>query len=268
LEAFINLSRPLGRLYLRIFLALAVLGGLIAQPRIVPVLAQGMKSKKFYVLLALVSALLIVSGLSSKGKALSANINSVEESSQAKRHLSSGQFTLAQSPSAYSGYTRITDNEEKITVQVPIEWNDIETAAWTYKGRNVGVFVAASGDLGNFYSMRSQPGVLIGVSHGLQNAYGKEGLLGLEKRDMSGQCHYKGRFDYKNPFYTGQYDQYTDCTTGSPNLLVFTTTSADQKFLIMLRIVVVSEADVEAADTILNTFQVLGNPEKDEHHGS
>jgi hypothetical protein len=29
---------------------------------------------------------------------------------------------------------------------------------------------------------------------------------------------------------------------------------------------VVSEADLEAVDTIINTFQVLGDPERDEHH--
>jgi hypothetical protein len=226
-----------------------------------------MKSKRIYVVLSLVPVLMLMGGLSFNGKALSANSNSAQESGLADRQLSSSlQLNLSQNPSTYSGYTRVTDNEDKITMQVPVEWNDVETGQWTYKGRNVGVFVAASGDLGNFYATHSQPGVLIGVSHALQNAYGKDGLLGLEKRDFSGQCQYKGRFDYKNSFYSGQYDQYTNCATGTPNLLVFTTASADQKYLIMLRMVIVSEADLEAADTILRSFQVLGNPERDDHH--
>jgi hypothetical protein len=173
---------------------------------------------------------------------------------------------LAQGPSSYSGYTPITDNEEKITVQVPIEWGDIETGEWTFKNKNVGVFLAASANLGDFYSTRSQPGVLIGVSRSLAQAYNKEGLLGLERRDLSRKCVLKGRYDYQNQFYSGQYDHFTNCATGTPNLLVFTTVSADQKSLIMIRIVVVSEADLEAADTIINTFQVLGDPERDEHH--
>jgi hypothetical protein len=227
-----------------------------------------MKSKKFYVLLTLVPALMLIGGLSFNGKALSANINSAQKSLQTNQRLSlSLQSNLAQSPSAYSGYTRVTDNEDKITMQVPVEWNDIETGKWTYTGRTMGVFVAASGDLGNFYSTRSQPGVLIGVSHALAGAYGKEGLLDLEKRDHGRSCLYKGRFDFQNPFYVGQYDQYTNCTSGTPNLLVFTTASADQKYLILLRITIVSEADLEAVDTILSTFQVLGNPERDDHHG-
>ncbi|HEX9385573.1 MAG TPA: hypothetical protein VF918_04590 [Anaerolineales bacterium] len=227
-----------------------------------------MKSKRLYVLLTLVPVLMLIGGLSFNGKALSANINSAREGLQANQHLSlSLQSNVSQSPSAYSGYTRVNDNEDKITLQVPVEWNDIETGKWTYKGRNMGVFVAASGDLGNFYSTRSQPGVLIGVSHALAGAYGKEGLLDLEKRDHARSCLYKDRFDFQNQFYVGQYDQYTNCAAGTPNLLVFTTASADQKYLILLRIIVASEADIEAADTILSTFQVLGNPERDDHHG-
>ena len=48
--------------------------------------------------------------------------------------------------------------------------------------------------------------------------------------------------------------------------MVFTTASADGKALILIRIAVLSEADLQAVDTIINTFQVLGDPEFDEHH--
>lgn len=175
------------------------------------------------------------------------------------------QSALAQAPSSYSAYTLITDNEEKIRAQVPVEWSDVETGAWTFKGKNVGVFIAASTDLANFYSTRSQSGVLIGVSRSLAQTYDKDGLLGLEKRDLSRQCVHMGRFDYKNQFYAGKYDHFANCS-GTSGLLVFTTASADQRSLIMIRIAVVSEADLEAVDTIINTFQVLGDPERDEHH--
>ena len=230
-----------------------------------------MKNKRFYVRLATLFAFIVVTGLSCNGRAFSATVASSQEKLPRSQQFSlrpaiQDQAILVQGPSSYSGYTRVTDNEEKITVEVPVEWSDIETGAWTYQGREVGVFVAASGDLANFYSTESQPGVLIGVSHSLATTYGEDGLLGLEKRDLSRQCLHKGRFDYQNQFYAGQYDQFTNCATGTPNLLVFTTTSADQKSLILLRIVVVSEADLEAADIIMNTFQVLGDPERDEHH--
>lgn len=229
-----------------------------------------MRSKKLYIRLASIFVFILVMSLSFNSRALSANAGSTQEKVQISQQFSlrsaiEARSVLAQGPS-YSGYTRVTDNEEKITVQVPVEWEDIETGTWTYKGSEVGVFVAASSDLAGFYSSRSQPGVFIGVSHSLANTYSEAGLLGLEKSDLSRQCLHKARSDYKNQFYAGQYDQFTNCRAGTPNLLVFTTTSADQKSLILLRIVLVSDADLEAADMIMNTFQVLGDPELDEHH--
>ena len=175
------------------------------------------------------------------------------------------QPALAQTSVAYSGYTRITDYEEKIMVQVPVEWGDIETGAWTFKGKHTGVFLAASTDLGNFYSGRSESGVLIGVSRSLAQTYNPESLLGLEKRDLSRQCVERGRFDYKNQFYSGHYDHFANCAEGAPGLFIFTTSSADHKSLILVRISVVSQADLGALETIINTFQVLGDPERDDH---
>lgn len=230
-----------------------------------------MRNKKIYSRLIAALALILIAGLGVQGGGLSA------ENASAKRELETSQrFSLpsvirdtsglAQAPSSYSGYTRITDNEEKITVQVPVEWSDIETGEWTFKGKNAGIFLAASSNLGDFYSSGSQPGVLIGVSRSLAQSYNKLSLLGLEKKDVPHRCIYKGRFDYKNQFYAGQYDHFTNCASGNPGLMIFTAASADQKSLILIRIIVTSEADLEAVDTIINTFQVLGNPEQDEHH--
>lgn len=230
-----------------------------------------MKNKKPYIRIVFLFAFILITGLGINGRVLSANADPTQEKLQVSRQFSlrstlEDRSVFAQGPASYSGYTRVTDSEEKITVQVPIEWNDIETGAWTYQGRDVGVFVAASTDLAGFYSTRSQPGVFIGVSHSLAHTYNENGLLGLEKSSLARQCLHKGRFDYKNQFYAGQYDQFTNCATGTPNLLVFTTASADRKSLILVRTVLVSEADLEAADMIMNTFQVLGDPEHDDHH--
>ena len=226
--------------------------------------------KKLYLRLAAGFIIFVAVGLSFNGKILPADPALAQEQLETTQRFSlpaaiQQQSALVQAPSSYSGYTQITDNEEKIVVQVPVEWSDIETGPWMFKDKNAGVFLAASANLSNFYSTQSQSGVLIGVSHSLAQTYNKEGLLGLEKRDLSRQCAQKGRFDFRNQFYSGQYDHFTNCS-GTPGLLIFTTASADQKSLIMLRIAVVSDADLEAVDTIINTFQVLGDPEQDDHH--
>jgi hypothetical protein len=225
-----------------------------------------MTNKKPYIRIPLILILLLLIRLSFDSHVLSANSAPAQVNQHYSLPLARQDWSgLIQGPSSYSEYTEITDNEEKIKVQVPIEWSDIETGEWSFRGKNVGVFVAASADLGNFYSTRSQSGVLVGVSRSLAHTYNKEGLLGLERRDFSRKCVHKGRFDYQNQFYSGQYDHFANCS-GTPGVLIFTTASADQKSLILIRIVVVSEADLQAVDTIMNTFQVLGDPERDEHH--
>ena len=230
-----------------------------------------MISKKLFIRLTAVLIFSLILGLSFSNQAAltdrasaQAGLDSVQRFTLPSAVIQE-QSALAQTPASYSGYNLITDNEEKIRVQVPVEWGDIETGMWDFKGKKSGVFLAASADLANFYATRSQSGVIIGVSHSLAQSYDKDSLLGLEKRDLSRQCVHKGRFDYKNQFYSGKYDHFTNCS-GTPGLMVFTTASADGKSLIMIRIAVVSEADLEAVDTIINTFQVLGDPEVDEHH--
>jgi hypothetical protein len=231
-----------------------------------------MMSKKIFFRLVVVVIFFLAVGLSFNGKDLLADRALAQENLETNSRFSlpsaviQKNTDLVPDPQSYSGYTQITDNEEKIIVQVPVEWTDIETGAWTFKGKQTGVFLAASAHLGNFYSNSFQSGVLIGVSQGLARTYSKDGLLGVEKRDLSGQCVHKGRFDYQNKFYSGKYDHFASCASGSPGLFIFTTSSADQKLLIMIRIAVVSEADLEAVDTIINTFQVLGDPERDDHH--
>jgi hypothetical protein len=209
---------------------------------------------------------MLLIGLSFDSNVLSANSAPAQTNQHYSLPLARQDWSgLIQRAAPYSEYTEITDNEEKIKVQVPTEWSDIETGEWFFRGKNVGVFVAASADLGDFYSTRSQPGVLVGVSRSLAHTYNKEGLLGLERRDFSRKCVHKGRFDYQNQFYSGQYDHFANCS-GTPGVLIFTTDSADRKSLILIRIIVVSEADLQAVDTIMNSFQVLGDPERDEHH--
>lgn len=230
-----------------------------------------MNHKNLYIRLFAALILFLIAGFSFRNQ-----VFSVEDASAKKELEGSQRFSLPsdirqsaglmQGLASYTGYTRITDNEEKISVEVPVEWVDIETGEWNYKNKQAGVFLAASGNLANFYTNPSEPGVLIGVSRSLAQSYNMLGLLGLEKKDVPKKCVYKGRFDYKNQFYAGQYDHFTNCATGNPGLLIFTAASPDQKSLILIRIVVASQADLEAVDTIINSFQVLGNPEQDEHH--
>lgn len=230
-----------------------------------------MKNKKFYVFLAVLPALILIASLNLDGKALSIRTAPAQADLETKQRFTlpaevGNQIDPDRVAAVYSAYTRITDNAESISVSVPVEWSDIDTGPWTYNGRSSGIFLSASTDLSRFNANGSAPGVLIGVSSSLARTSGKDQLLGAERADFSRRCIYKGNFNFQGLFYNGSYDNYSNCSSGGSDLLVFTTTSADRKLLIMLRIAIQSDADLEAASKILETFQVLGNPETDSHH--
>jgi len=151
-------------------------------------------------------------------------------------------------------------------MEIPTVWRDIDMGPWLYQGKEVGMLLAASADLQNFYTTKSEPGVFIGVSHQLAQMYDPESLLNLEKGVFSKKCKPKERKDYQDLFYTGRYDTYIECVKGNHNLLVAVATTPDRRVLILLRITVVSDADLEAAARIFQTFQSPGAPQSDDDH--
>jgi hypothetical protein len=78
--------------------------------------------KKVYIRLTAVLIFFLVIGVSFNGRNLLAEPASAQEKLESNQRFSlpsaviQEQSALAQTPSSYSGYTRITDNEEKITV--------------------------------------------------------------------------------------------------------------------------------------------------------
>ncbi len=85
-----------------------------------------------------------------------------------------------------------------------------------------------------------------------------EGLLNLEEYDFSGDCQYEGRKEYQDAAHTGLYDHYANCGGEGSDFLNLAAVPEDQSYLIWLQIQIASEADLEALDRILNTFQVIG----------
>lgn len=157
---------------------------------------------------------------------------------------------------AYTQYTPISDDNDIITAQVPQAWNETETGTWVYKGQPVGVFVAASANLAEFNATQAQSGLFIGASSTLARNNQVNDLLALESVDFSRKCKYKGRTDYKDKFYEGRYDYYTTCLKGTHNALVLVATPKDRSMLILVRMVVVDNADLQAATKLYQTFQV------------
>ncbi len=153
----------------------------------------------------------------------------------------------------YDSYMTITDDSGVLTVDVPTAWADTNGGAWLDVDDNeIGPAVSAAPNLDEFNTTWSTPGMFFSATNQLDHTI--ESLL--DNFDFSTDCTYDGRFDYEDPLYTGKYDQWSACG-GTQNLfIVLVVEPEDASFLAMVQVQVISDADLDALDTIMNTFIV------------
>lgn len=173
---------------------------------------------------------------------------------------------LSERSAPSTGFHKISDDTDAMSLDVPAAWSQVETGPWILQGSAVGVFVAASPALDDFYALRKTPGVFMGVSHDLAHSTDVAALLGLEQRKLSGKCKLKERKSYADPFYSGLSDAYVACVNGQYDLLVVAVTPPDRQLLILLRINRAGAVDPAVIARIFETFQVHGVPGHDDHH--
>jgi serine protease Do len=159
---------------------------------------------------------------------------------------------------AYSGYTTVTDDSNAIAMDVPVEWSDVSGIPWKFEGTIVGAAIVAARNRDDFYDSWSEPGVFFGASHVLAQRLNEEALLDLDVNYFSGECEYQGRFDYKDQLYTGRYDYYENCGGAGTVFINLAAVSETWAYVMLVQVQIVSEADLEALDRILNTFNVVG----------
>jgi serine protease Do len=157
----------------------------------------------------------------------------------------------------YQNYVGIYDDANAVYVEVPQEWADVNGANWTSDedGSVLGSELLASTNIAAFQSDYVTPGVDILASAGL----GGQDMGGLvDLFDFTADCTYDGRFDYSDPVYTGVYDQYSNCAGQGSVIIVLAAEPADKTYAVVILIQAVTDADLDALDHILNTFNVVG----------
>lgn len=160
-------------------------------------------------------------------------------------------------------YTFITDNSGLLQVEVPTTWSDVDGNPWGDANDPLGVAVRAAPDLEAFNSTWSTPGIFFGASvsllEGLSNeerAAMPDTLLDLDSFDFSGSCVYDGRAEYSDPVYAGKYDIWTDCGDTGSLYVVLVVMPQDLSYVVMVNVLAVTDADLDALDHILNSFIV------------
>jgi len=157
---------------------------------------------------------------------------------------------------AYEEYYTFENDARTIRVDLPRAWSDVSTGSWRRGDRELSQSIAlvAAPDISGFQNTWTTPGMFLGASRQLARELTPDQLL--DETSFSGECTYDGRSDYSDPLYTGKYDVWLNCGGQETALLVVAFVPEDGSFLGMVQVQVVSEADLEALDRILDTFVV------------
>ena len=153
-------------------------------------------------------------------------------------------------------YTSITDDSGLLTMDVPQSWTDRNGSQWTSDGDPIGYAVSASYDLDAYNSGWATSGVFFGASYDLVQNFTVDTLLDVFTYTDS--CEYDGRYDYSDPLYAGKYDVWFNCGPEQSSFISLSVLPDDGSFIIYVGVQVVTQADLDALDTILNTFVFNG----------
>jgi serine protease Do len=76
----------------------------------------------------------------------------------------------------------------------------------------------------------------------------------LDAFDYGESCTFDNRYEYPDPVYTGFYDLWTNCDGTGTLLVVLGVEPEDGSYLALVVVQVVSEADLDALDRIMDSF--------------
>jgi serine protease Do len=155
---------------------------------------------------------------------------------------------------SYSSYVPISDDSGSITVQVPAEWADVDGAPVTTDDGTQIYNVQAAPDLEGFRTRWDVPG--LSLSAAASGAVDSGLLLDDVSTTAAGACTDAGREDYDDGLYTGQTQYFTDCGGSGAAAAYIVATPADESFVSLVEVQMVSDADFAALDEIIATFMV------------
>ena len=160
--------------------------------------------------------------------------------------------------SVYSGFHEVTDESRLLFVEVPLEWDDVDGTPW-FDDEPFAPSITVSANVDNFWSEWTEPGLFFGVSAELAERASIEVLLQSISDDigLDTACEYAGRFDYSDALYTGQYDLYRDCDGKGVFYISLAALPEDGSFLISVQVQLLTQADAEVLDRVLDSFIVL-----------
>jgi len=186
------------------------------------------------------------------GNALEQSFSFAQELQEEVADTNTNTDTTA-APATNGQYVTVTDDSGLLQMNIPDSWAQVDGSPWVSDGETIGVSLTAAPNLDSFLSSWSTPGVTFNASADL----GMNATEVLELIDYTESCTYSGRQDYSDELYTGQYDVWENCGGEGTMGIVLAAAPADNSFMTLVMVQVVSDADLDALDNILASFQVI-----------
>jgi hypothetical protein len=160
-------------------------------------------------------------------------------------------------------YKIVTDGTGALSVEVPSGWEvmtgeDSEApSSWSSFGdENVGSSITASTDLDTWHTTSGVPGVYVVASKDLAQRYTDDELVVSGPNDFSASCERGSRQDFDRHPYSGRMQAWKNCAgNGEADLVTLAAAPEDRECVVVLQIGMYGEADVEAGQRILDTFE-------------
>jgi hypothetical protein len=156
-------------------------------------------------------------------------------------------------------YARVEDESGQISVEVPTRWGHTRGNGWhptTFsevpRGQRIGPGLNAAPNVEAWKEDLETPGVFIGASELILDAYEPEEVL---QQASYSNCETVDRESYTNAKYTGAIVTWA-CDGGTQWRILAATPTESRSYLVYVQAKLVSKADVEAYNKILNTFEV------------
>lgn len=151
-------------------------------------------------------------------------------------------------------YGLITDNSGRIVVEVPTAWTDIDGGSYIDERGNQIFDVIVAEDVDAFIETFDVSGVRISASYDLARSTNERDILEIYFREFSTLCTFAGTEEYRDAFYSGEFDAYTDCGGTDASFYVVAVVPRSRAFVIWIEGVIRSDADLLALDRILDSF--------------
>lgn len=169
-----------------------------------------------------------------------------------------GEDDVTDTGESYSNYVKMQDDTGAIQIEVPAEWDDVDGRALTRAedGIPFAASIVAAPDLDAYWDYQV-PGIEFSAQPAVPGKLTVNQVLDIF--DYRDECEYVGREPYSDSLYTGAYDHYTNCAETESALFVVASFPEDETFVNTIVIKALTDADLDAADHALATFQVTGD---------